>query len=472
MIGDNTVDKTASVGGDAGPAENDAAITSTVRDRYITWPTDSKCLQSLLTVHYVEDDDAQANFSARRRFEVDATRSGVGLMSALAPTPASKAKKPEALPVDAIKTCVATWQTDANGDHEPADEITVDDLPSIMTRVDKDKALQKARTKAKAEVFTPSWVCAKMNGEVDARILRPDDSSAVDPFGRIDSKVHEVTDPRSKKTKTVTTSWFEPNVETVDCSALDSKPGSRDGWLRYLTERRLEITCGEAPYLCSRYDATTGDPIPVVKTVVDAEGVERRAYARHGLLDRKLRVLAEQTQPLRETESREAYSEHWLQLSTLALKSCYGYEWQGDSLLLARANMVEDMREWWLAVCWPGAAAGDKSLPIAVERAWWEIVSWNIWQADGLKNVLPCSCPDDCKACAKVRSCYVGHDGKHCVVRLWKNKVAARLTTGALCPKPARGEVAMLDVLGGLGGKLMEMGEGKSGKTSRRTQAR
>ena len=34
------------------------------------------------------------------------------------------------------------------------------------------------------------------------------------------------------------------------------------------------MACGEAPYLCSRYDATTGDLIPVLRRI--------------GLLDRKL----------------------------------------------------------------------------------------------------------------------------------------------------------------------------------------
>ena len=29
-------------------------------------------------------------------------------------------------------------------------------------------------------------------------------------------------------------------------------------WKSYVAEQRMEITCGEAPYLTSRYDTTTG----------------------------------------------------------------------------------------------------------------------------------------------------------------------------------------------------------------------
>ena len=44
---------------------------------------------------------------------------------------------------------------------------------------------------------------------------------------------------------------------------------------------RIEITCGEAPYIASRYDTTTGEQIPIMK--------------RTGLLNRKLRIASEIT---------------------------------------------------------------------------------------------------------------------------------------------------------------------------------
>ena len=48
---------------------------------------------------------------------------------------------------------------------------------------------------------------------------------------------------------------------------------------------RLEITCGEAPFLASRYDTTTGEVIPIPERI--------------GILDRKLRIVTENagTQP-------------------------------------------------------------------------------------------------------------------------------------------------------------------------------
>ena len=44
-------------------------------------------------------------------------------------------------------------------------------------------------------------------------------------------------------------------------------------WMDYIDSRRLEITCGEAPYLVSRYDTTTGEEIPIENRI--------------GILDRK-----------------------------------------------------------------------------------------------------------------------------------------------------------------------------------------
>lgn len=80
--------------------------------------------------------------------------------------------------------------------------------------------------------------------------------------------------------------------------------------------RRIEVSCGEAPYLVSRYDTVTGDPIEL--------------FSRIGLLDRKLRVV---------TENASNESE-WLKWAYRAYESVYGFEFQGDNLLLARENDV------------------------------------------------------------------------------------------------------------------------------------
>lgn len=50
-------------------------------------------------------------------------------------------------------------------------------------------------------------------------------------------------------------------------------------WEDYIKSIRLEISCGEAPYLISRYDTVTGKTIDIKNRI--------------GLLDRKFRVLNE-----------------------------------------------------------------------------------------------------------------------------------------------------------------------------------
>ena len=52
-------------------------------------------------------------------------------------------------------------------------------------------------------------------------------------------------------------------------------------WKNYIDARRMEISCGEAPYLVSRYDTVTGTSIKLNERI--------------GLLDRKLRVVNENT---------------------------------------------------------------------------------------------------------------------------------------------------------------------------------
>ena len=126
----------------------------------------------------------------------------------------------------------------------------------------------------------------------------------------------------------------------------------------------MEITCGEAPYITSRYDTTTGEFIPV--------------ESRIGLLDRKLRVINENVDQ----------SGEWLKAAQAAYKSIYGYEWQGDSLLLAREAMLYTFLEnYYLKF---SRMPQEKSIRYIAY-----IVSWNIWQMDGLKGVVPGSCHEE-----------------------------------------------------------------------------
>lgn len=133
---------------------------------------------------------------------------------------------------------------------------------------------------------------------------------------------------------------------------------------RLVLDIRLEITCGEAPYLISRYDTITGNTIPVQDRI--------------GLLDRKLRIVSENTDTAAE----------WYEWATKAYQSIYAFEWQGDNLLLARENALYTFCDHHSAR-FGTAPTEEQLLQIA------EIISWNFWQMDGLKGVIPDSCHDD-----------------------------------------------------------------------------
>lgn len=198
----------------------------------------------------------------------------------------------------------------------------------IIPRSQKNKAVQKARSKAKAEVATPAWIVNQMLSFLDE-----------DWFGYKD--VFNVQDG----TKWVTQE--RPVRFPTD-----------KGWRAYITTTYIEITCGEAPFLVSRYDPVIGDAIQIKDRI--------------GVLDRKLRVIGENV----------STREEWLEWATIAYQSTYGYEWQGDSLLLARLNLLETFEEYSLAR-WGVPASQEELEQIA------RIIVWNVWQMDGLKGVIP-----------------------------------------------------------------------------------
>lgn len=285
-------------------------------------------------------------------------------------------------PVEVFDTTVI-WGTDnyeSKGD-EYGFVQPVHDLSVIIPRVDKSKEEQKRRVKEKAEVFTPSWVCNEQNNLVDDHIL-----------GK--GAFNTVSD--DKRT------WF-PSKSPV-------KFPKGYSWLDYVVERRIEFTCGEGPYLMSIYDPTTGDGIPVR----DDKGL----YQRIGLLDRKLRVVTENviskknmtalSKGILSAEEVDELRDKWISYAFLALSSTFGYEWQGDNLLLARLNFVNTFIEYYADV-FGGVPEHDVIVDVA------EIASWNLWQMDGLKMVEPLSCSDACKACKQKKR--AGHDGRVSVMR-------------------------------------------------------
>jgi hypothetical protein len=165
--------------------------------------------------------------------------------------------------------------------------------------------VKKNRTKTKAEVFTPPWVVKKQNDAID-----------------IDYKADD--------------------LET------------------YIRRKWLEITCGEAPYMASRYDMGTGEPIPLDKRV--------------GFVDRKLaRINAEVSDKA-----------EWQRLVELAFKASYGFEWNGDSLLLARENLLLTYSDYYIAK-W-----GEQPIHGLLDNIA-KIISYNVFQMDGLTCTIPLS---------------------------------------------------------------------------------
>lgn len=200
----------------------------------------------------------------------------------------------------------------------------------IKPRILKTKENQGNRTKEKAEVFTPSWVCNAQNNLVDSAWFDRENA-----FNKENNKTWKAVEEKiqfpDKKDKT---------------------------WKDYVDDRRLEITCGEAPYLVSRYDAATGESIDI--------------FERIGLLDRKLRIVNENT----DTE------EEWLKWSERAFQSIYGFEFQGDSLLIARENLLATYCDYMKEKL-DRYPTEKELLKIAT------IISWNLWQMDGLTYTIP-----------------------------------------------------------------------------------
>ncbi len=220
------------------------------------------------------------------------------------------------------------------------DEITVEKITGtnsgvIRPRITKAAERQSQRTKSRAEVFTPSWLCNQMNNDLDEVW-----------FGRRDVfNTESVADDGAK-------TW----TATAEPVAFPMSKGR--GWHAYVEAPWLEITCGEAPFVCSRYDTVTGEELPVGERV--------------GFLDRKLRVITEKTKTRKE----------WVRRALDALRSTYGFEYQGDNLLIARINVLETFAEH-LRDRWESDPEQDE-----LEQATW-IVSWNFWQMNGFTDAVP-----------------------------------------------------------------------------------
>lgn len=281
------------------------------------------------------------------------------------------------------------WATDnyakkgfgyGSSDYITAKAITGANGNIIKPRTEKTKQEQLSRVRDKAEVFTPSWICNKQNNLVDNAW-----------FGR-----ESVFNKETEK------GW---TTSTKNITFPDGKT-----WQDYVKAQRLEITCGEAPYLASRYDTVTGKTIPVKDRI--------------GLLDRKLRIVNENTDGEQE----------WYAWAKEAYKSIYGYDWQGDNVLLARENLLFTFCDYY----------EDKFGVYPIReylREIAEILAWNIWQMDGLKFVIPNSCKPkendqmsffvtELEPC---EGCLTGNKNKHtgiyCYVMDWEKGKKVKFVT-------------------------------------------
>ncbi len=194
----------------------------------------------------------------------------------------------------------------------------------IKTRVRRDVKQQVGRTKMHGEVSTPLWVCNKMIDAIDC-------------------------------------DWFTMKTLPIDAwQQVDTLfQQTKKSWKTYVDNKRLEITCGEAPYLVQRYDGTNGNMIPVEE--------------RRGVLDRKLHVISEYV----------TTREEWIYWATRALEATFGYEYQGDNLLIARVNVIKTFIEFY-------THRWNEVLDVNILNRLANKVTWNLWQMDGLTDTIPC----------------------------------------------------------------------------------
>ena len=220
--------------------------------------------------------------------------------------------------------------------HITPELITEEHKDIIQPRVAKSEEERKQRARKMAEVFTPSWICNDMNNGVD------------ESWFKRKPVFNVVTIEKGKHLWTPTTEKVEfPKGKT---------------WQEYVSMGVIEITCGEAPFLASRYDTVTGEAITDLSK-------------RIGWLDRKLRIVNENT----------STHEDWLHWTKMAYKGTLGFEWQGDNLLLARENLLMSFFDYY-----ENRFGNNPAIEHVKEIA--DIISWNIFQMDGLKFVIPRSC--------------------------------------------------------------------------------
>lgn len=218
--------------------------------------------------------------------------------------------------------------------HITTDLVTGNYGSLIQPRAVKSKEEQLYRTRDKAEVFTPLSIVKQMN------------------------------------------------------EAVDTKRVTINNWEEYIALLKLEITCGEAPYIVSRYDpvSDSNELLPIAKRV--------------GFLDAKLSIVSKYC---------DVHNE-WVKWAKIAFQSSYGYEWQGDSLLIARENLLYTFIDYY-----KDKFKKNPNLKLQKEIA--EIIVWNIFQMDGLRYVIPMSCKNE-KIISKGKETLFGKENDRIIDKL------------------------------------------------------
>ena len=219
------------------------------------------------------------------------------------------------------------WATDSYEKHGKGFSPNLCIAPELVTgkfglliqpRASKSLEEQRKRTKDKAEVFTPLKIVDQMNKVVDM---------------------------------------------------LDKKQiPNNDNRQAYVRELKLEITCGEAPFIVSRYNPTSH-----TRKLIDLE-------SRVGFLDKKLKIVSKYCDNKKD----------WLFWAKEAFRASYGYEWQGDNVLLARENLLYTFIDYY-------KAQFEEKPTLKMQEEVAEIISWNIFQMDGLRYAFPMSCHHEIK---------------------------------------------------------------------------
>ena len=166
---------------------------------------------------------------------------------------------------------------------------------------------------------------------------------------------------RTKKNAEVfTPSWI--------CDQMITMCEPPEDWQEFVQSTWLEITCGECPYLVNLYDSTTGEKVPIDKRI--------------GVLDRKFRLINKHIVQ-KDFNNEKSYKRKWIDTMYDAMRSTYGYEFQGDNLFIARVNLLQTFFDYFEDK-WSYQVSNPKTVRKIIE-----IITYNIWQMDGLKDIVP-----------------------------------------------------------------------------------